>query len=125
MQSSARLNQIKTQVEVNGRIDNLYKVVDKLRNDVNNIKDDITTLKESLKSEMDLTNKKFKELYSFMKRLEEAYSNGLSADLSLDGISNIDNFVDSGNNPDRIINSNDEVFTLESTFEYDKLRRPY
>ncbi|GIS52437.1 MAG: hypothetical protein Ct9H90mP28_1530 [Paracoccaceae bacterium] len=53
MQSSARLNQIKTQVEVNGRIDNLYKVVDKLRHDVNNIKDDITTLKESLKSEMD------------------------------------------------------------------------
>ena len=60
-----------------------------------------------------------------MKRLEEAYSNGLSADLSLEGISNIDNFVDSGNNADRIINSNDEVFTLESTFEYDKLRRPY
>ena len=68
MQSSNRLNQIKTQVEVNGRIDNLYKVVDKLRNDVNNIRDDITTLKESLKSEMDLTNKKFKELYSFYEK---------------------------------------------------------
>ena len=41
MQSTERLNQIKTQIEVNGRIDHLNKVVNGIKTDINSIKDEI------------------------------------------------------------------------------------
>ena len=122
MQSTERLNQIKTQIEVNGRIDHLNKVVNGIKTDINSIKDEIKDIKQLFRSQIELNNKKLNELYSFMRRLEGVYSNGLSGDLSFENISQKESWVDTGN-PSNIkaVNSTDGLFSLEEDFEFDNL----
>ena len=123
MQSTERLNQIKTQIEVHGRIDDLYKVTNRIKNELNSIKDEIKDIKQLFRSQIELNNQKLKELYSFMRRLEGVYSNGLSGDLSFENISRNESWVDTTGNDSTIkpVNSTDQLFSLEEDFQFDNL----
>ena len=122
MQSTERLNQIKSQMEVNGRIDDLYKVTNRIKNELNSIKDEMKDIKQLFRSQIELNNKKLKELYSFMRRLESVYSNGLSGDLSFENISQNESWVDTGiESTIKPVNSTDQLFSLEEDFKYDNL----
>ena len=123
MQSTERLNQIKTQIEVHGRIDDLYKVTNRIKNELNSIKDEMKDIKQLFRSQIELNNQKLKELYSFMRRLEGVYSNGLSGDLSFENISRNESWVDTTGNDSTIkpVNSTDQLFSLEEDFQFDNL----
>jgi hypothetical protein len=123
MQSTERLNQIKTQIEVHGRIDDLYKVTNRIKNELNSIKDEMKDIKQLFCSQIELNNQKLKELYSFMRRLEGVYSNGLSGDLSFENISRNESWVDTTGNDSTIkpVNSTDQLFSLEEDFQFDNL----
>lgn len=108
MQSSEKLQRVKSQGEVNGRIEDLIKII-------KNLKDEIRKIQEAFDTQNRITQKRFRELYSYSRKLEQIYYNGLS---------NMDNAINlnSLNNNDltEFDNINEELFSLEEPFKYDK-----
>lgn len=111
MQSSDRLNTLKNNIEIVGKIDSLHRKI-------NSIKLDIDNLRESFSEHISCHKKSIKELYAFCNKLEEIYFNGLTNTNSNSNVGNIsmsDSEVD--NSPSlKYTISDQEVFDIKPIF---------
>jgi len=115
MQTSEKLLRQKNEKELNSRIDDTRFGLKGVKNEIKTLSDDIKMLNNSFKDFQKEVNNKFKEIFAYTKRLDEAYLNGLSDYDMKDGI-----YKPEKNDFESKI-SGDNFFTLDNTSEYDKL----
>tara|TARA_B100000902_G_scaffold400058_1_gene475331 strand:- start:4414 stop:4761 length:348 start_codon:yes stop_codon:yes gene_type:complete len=115
MLSSEKLLKQKNEKEMNSRIDNTRVELKRVKNEIKVLSDNLESFKKSFDNFKEEVNNKFKEIFAYTKRLDEAYLNGLSDYDMKDGIYKIDeNGFDSKM-------SSQNIFSIEENSEYDKL----
>ena len=102
MLSSDKLIRQKQDREQSSRIDELSKSVQILRRDINEIK-------SAIRQQNQDTTKQLRELYSFTKKLESAYLNGLSTN---------NNIMDYDTLEQNVTNDK-SIFDIHKPFSYD------
>lgn len=115
MQTSEKLHRQKHEKELNSRIDDTIFELKRVKNEIKILCDDLKSLNNTFTAFQKEVNNKFKEIFAYTKRLDEAYLNGLSDYDMKDGI-----YKPSQNDFESKI-SGDSFFTLDTNSEYDKL----
>uniref|UniRef100_A0A6C0KXN0 Uncharacterized protein n=1 Tax=viral metagenome TaxID=1070528 RepID=A0A6C0KXN0_9ZZZZ len=115
MLTSDKLLKQKSEKEINSRIDDNRLELIKVKTEMKVLIDDIKSFKESFNNFQIEINNKFKEIFAYTRRLDEAYLNGLSDYDMQDGI-----YKPEKNGFDSKLSS-ENIFSIENDSIYDKL----
>tara|TARA_B100001250_G_scaffold410646_1_gene437520 strand:+ start:2395 stop:2742 length:348 start_codon:yes stop_codon:yes gene_type:complete len=115
MLTSEKLLKQKNEKEINSRIDDTRLELNRVKTEMKVLIDDLKSFKESFNNFQIEINNKFKEIFAYTKRLDEAYLNGLSDYDMQDGI------YKSDKNGFESKLSSENIFSIEDDSIYDKL----